>query len=1033
MLAEDAWRGLHTVGVRDCLDAINGIGHAAVATDPTFRETLAGHGLTLDPDTGEIAQLASFVGPFSARAAQIGRNLDRYETDWRAARPGREPGPVLRRAWDARAWAEGRPDKIVPRDGSELRRRWVGELHALGYRDNQQPARVQAVPVGHLDRNQAVQEVLSRLAARRSGWNGADIRGEVEQLIARRNIVTDAPVRGELAEHLTARTVAECVPLTGRPGLPEHIRTLSSRHVLDVEADLTARLAARASAAANAPAVAPEQAHDDAPADLDAAQREVVAALASESQLLVVEGAAGAGKTTTLAAARVAVEAQGGRLMVVTPTLKAANVAAQQLGSCASSAAALAYQHGFRWGQDGSWTRLAAGSIDPHIGVVHTGPSQHARLRAGDLLLVDEAAMLDQDTARALLTIADECRARVALVGDRHQLPAIGRGGVLDLAARWADPQACLTLDNVHRFVRTITAADGAVLSVADEQYAQLSLAMRTGADPGAVFDTLLSRDQIRIHHSDAERVAALADAAVAALANRSPAAVVADTREQVTQLNAAIRERLVAAGRVDDAHAAITNAGQRIGVGDRVATRRNNRQLDVANRDLWAITHVTRDGQVAITGQHGDRTLPADYVRDHLELAYASTVHGAQGDTTTLAHMSVTEHTGAASAYVGMTRGRQANTAHLIADSVEQAREQWIAVFGRDRADLGPAHAAELAAQEAARYAQSRPIGQVLADLHRAWTVEQDCVERLARSVPARDHLVELVALRRAQSEQLAPLLERYEHAQHSHTDAKARIEHSQACIAGQAEQLSERLDGQWNRQREQAREQARIVLAGSGRLGLKRAAVNQARDELTGWSHTWQPVLPDMPTNTQHIAYYANRYDYQPHLQAAFERYARAQAEQAHPEHRDLLNAVNASAREREQAWDAVSETRAAHRRQRSRHGRLADIDNPDQRIGQLEHGITSTQDQLTAANDRLAQLAAEPAIRSRPGDFLATEHQNWKANRDSERDAAQRAAATRAALDADAAARERMRHAEQHTLYHAPQTDHGPSIGR
>ncbi len=58
----------------------------------------------------------------------------------------------------------------------------------------------------------------------------------------------------------------------------------------------------------------------------------------------------------------------------------------------------------------------------------------------GDLLLVDEAGMLDQDTARALLTIADEAGARVAFVGDRHQLPAVGRGGVLDHAAGWAPP-----------------------------------------------------------------------------------------------------------------------------------------------------------------------------------------------------------------------------------------------------------------------------------------------------------------------------------------------------------------------------------------------------------------------------------------------------------------------------------------------------------------------------------------------------------------------------------------------------------------
>jgi ATP-dependent exoDNAse (exonuclease V) alpha subunit len=55
-----------------------------------------------------------------------------------------------------------------------------------------------------------------------------------------------------------------------------------------------------------------------------------------------------------------------------------------------------------------------------------------AQLHAGDLLLVDEAGMLDQDTARALLMIADKHGAGIAFFADRHQLPAVGRGGVLD-------------------------------------------------------------------------------------------------------------------------------------------------------------------------------------------------------------------------------------------------------------------------------------------------------------------------------------------------------------------------------------------------------------------------------------------------------------------------------------------------------------------------------------------------------------------------------------------------------------------------
>jgi exodeoxyribonuclease V alpha subunit len=91
VFAAGNWRGLHTVGVRDFLAAVNGIGHAAVACDPQFRAVLAAHGYSLD-STREILELADYVGPFSARTAQIGRNLDRYERDWITAHPGESPG-----------------------------------------------------------------------------------------------------------------------------------------------------------------------------------------------------------------------------------------------------------------------------------------------------------------------------------------------------------------------------------------------------------------------------------------------------------------------------------------------------------------------------------------------------------------------------------------------------------------------------------------------------------------------------------------------------------------------------------------------------------------------------------------------------------------------------------------------------------------------------------------------------------------------------------------------------------------------------
>src|ERR687893_223517 len=44
VFAAGKWRGLHTVGVRDSLGAINGIGHAAIACDPELNAALAAHG-----------------------------------------------------------------------------------------------------------------------------------------------------------------------------------------------------------------------------------------------------------------------------------------------------------------------------------------------------------------------------------------------------------------------------------------------------------------------------------------------------------------------------------------------------------------------------------------------------------------------------------------------------------------------------------------------------------------------------------------------------------------------------------------------------------------------------------------------------------------------------------------------------------------------------------------------------------------------------------------------------------------------------
>jgi exodeoxyribonuclease V alpha subunit len=698
---------------------------------------------------------------------------------------------------------------------------------------------------------------------------------------------------------------------------------------------------------------------------------------------------------------------------VVTPTLKAAKVVQAEVRTGAGSAAWLVFQHGWRWTDEGDWTRLTVGRTDPVSGGAYGGPDDAAALRPGDLLVVDEAGMLDQDTARALLTVADECQARVALLGDRHQLAAVGRGGVLDLAARQVDPTGHLTLDGVHRFTRT----DDEGFTVPDTAYADLTLAMRTGDDPGRVFDALAARGQIRLHPDGAALSEALVALAAEHHGRAERVAVVVNTRQQATELNAAVRDRLVADGRVDDRAAVTTAAGQRISAGDRIATRRNDRDLGVANRDTWTVTAIGPHGQIVVTpadadpghvtssgpalsrvapGAMGERVLPAGYVIPHVELAYASTAHGAQGDTVPAAHVVIGEHTGAGSAYVGMTRGRTANTAHLVAGDLDDARQQWIAVFARDRADLGPGHAAGLAAAEAARYAQLRPLDQVLAELRRAWTIEQRCLARVALTEPRRDALRELIALGPDPAAQLPALEAACRRAGIDAEGAARRAEASGAVVAAEADRLREVLLAQWAAQRGAAHTAAQALQQGPGRLGFRRAAVVRARDQLTVWADGWRPHLPTLPTDPERIAQVAGRSDDRAALWAALDASARGRAERAHPEYRELRALADCAQRAHEHARHALAEARRTRDQRLTRFGSIASVPDPAGRLAELEQDVAADRRELLDVRARISRLMAEPSLLAQPRDRLDREREAWRAARAAEQ-AARRAGTT------------------------------------
>jgi hypothetical protein len=184
-------------------------------------------------------------------------------------------------------------------------------------------------------------------------------------------------------------------------------------------------------------------------------QATAAAAVASGDPLVVVEGAAGAGKTTMLGVSIEAARADGRATRIVTPTMKAADVAAREFGVPTDSVAKLAHDNGWRWNQDGVWTRLAIGTVDPDNGNTYT--------------------------VLALLQIADQARASLALVGDRAQLPAVGRGGLLDIAAQVS--QRTFDLARVHRSGRRAAARTAREANEAHDT-SQDAMRRRWGAVP---------------------------------------------------------------------------------------------------------------------------------------------------------------------------------------------------------------------------------------------------------------------------------------------------------------------------------------------------------------------------------------------------------------------------------------------------------------------------------------------------------------------------------------------------------------------
>ena len=184
----------------------------------------------------------------------------------------------------------------------------------------------------------------------------------------------------------------------------------------------------------------------------------------SGRRLDVLVGPAGTGKSTTMAGLRAVWEAEHGTgsVLGLAPSAAAAEVLADELGIDTENTARWLYEH--RWEAD----RLATvAQLRRVLAKPGTSPQRRSalssrvaridaevaawRLRAGQLVIVDEASLAGTFALDELVTSAGEAGAKVLLVGDDAQLSAVEAGGTFAALVHDRDGLAP-ALSDVRRF-----------------------------------------------------------------------------------------------------------------------------------------------------------------------------------------------------------------------------------------------------------------------------------------------------------------------------------------------------------------------------------------------------------------------------------------------------------------------------------------------------------------------------------------------------------------------------------------------------
>lgn len=478
---------------------------------------------------------------------------------------------------------------------------------------------------------------------------------------------------------------------------------------------------------------------------LDSGQLAAVTAIATSGRRLdLLIGAAGTGKTTTLATLQGLWQAQypHGRVVALAPSAAAAQSLGESLpGTVAETTAKWLYE-------------------------AQRGNPAYS-FSADDLVLIDEAGLAGTLALDEVCSQVIAAGGKVVLVGDPLQLQAVEAGGALGMLESHLGARAA-TLDTLWRFE--------------SDWEALASLRLRRG--DASVLDVYESN--ARIHYGDE---AAILEGVVAAWLHDEQAGLrsimVAQRGEVLHRLNASAQQQRLGQGLVDHSQTVAVAHGQVAGVGDVLIARLNDRRLRssggnfITNGSRWSLERIYSDGSAALRNLHGETlVVGADYLAQHTELGYATTAHRAQGLTTDTAHSIIEQGNYREATYVGLTRGRRENHAWVVLpaeadaqtdDPVWQERATYREVFA---SVLRHSLVSTSALDEAADIAEAdASLSQVVAELDTILSTGHarrfaEALRRLGLSEEMTEHIIAspswdslAATMRRAQARGLDPI----------------------------------------------------------------------------------------------------------------------------------------------------------------------------------------------------------------------------------------------------------------------------------